>query len=329
MTASRLKGRVQHLLALADIQLNGNRPWDIQVYTEAFYPRVLSHGSLGLGESFVEGWWDVAALDGFLFRLLDAHLERRVKTFDDRWAAAKARLINLQKPRRAFQVGAHHYDIGNDLYEAMLGHRMVYSCGYWLCAQDLDAAQEDKLDLVCRKLMLEPGVRVLDIGCGWGETLKFAAERYGISGVGVTVSEEQARFARKLCRGLPVQIHLQDYRDINMQFDRILSLGMFEHVGVKNYRRYFEKVKSCLTSDGLFVLHTIGKNISANNIDPWIGKYIFPNSMIPSAAQITLRRRRLVRDRRLAQFWCRLRAHTGCLARQRGKRLVNTWLKIR
>ncbi|MBO7942481.1 class I SAM-dependent methyltransferase, partial [Streptomyces sp. S9] len=121
--------------------------------------------------------------------------------------------------RRSFTVGERHYDLGNDLYRAMLGQRLVYSCGYWrdrngAALRDLDAAQEAKLDLVCRKLGLKPGMRVLDIGCGWGEALKFAAERYGIVGVGVTVSHEQAEFARELCAGLPVEIRLQDYREL-------------------------------------------------------------------------------------------------------------------
>jgi cyclopropane-fatty-acyl-phospholipid synthase len=167
----------------------------------------------------------------------------------------------------------------------------VYSCGYWKNATDLDAAQEAKLDLVCRKLGLAPGQRVLDIGCGWGEALKFAAERHGVHGVGVTVSEEQAQFARELCAGLPVEIRVQDYREVGKgdggeRFDRIWSIGMFEHVGVKNYRAYFETVRRCLAADGLTLLHTIGGNLSTNHTDPWIAKYIFPNSMIPSAQQL-------------------------------------------
>ena len=168
----------------------------------------------------------------------------------------------------------------------MLGRRLVYSCGYWSVARDLDAAQEAKLDLVCRKLGLVPGMRVLDIGCGWGEALRFAAERHGVHGVGVTVSVEQAEYARRLCAGLPVEIRVQDYRELDERFDRSYSIGMFEHVGRKNYRNYFEVVRRCLVDDGLSLLHTIGGNVSTNHTDPWIEKYIFANSMIPSAAQI-------------------------------------------
>lgn len=286
MSLQLLKQRVQRLLEPADVRLDGHRPWDIQVYDEAFYPRVLAHGSLGLGESFMDGWWEAQALDSFLFRLLRAQVDRHVRTFDDVWTAIRAKFVNLQKRRRAFEVGERHYDLGNDLYRAMLGERLVYSCGYWRDANNLDGAQEAKLDLVCRKLALRPGMRVLDIGCGWGEALKFAAERYGVSGVGITVSHEQVDLARELCHGLPIEIRLQDYRDLEERFDRVMSIGMFEHVGVKNYRRYFEQVRRCLPESGLFLLHTIGTNLSAACTDPWIDKYIFPNSMLPSAAQI-------------------------------------------
>src|SRR5512143_1976924 len=286
MRVQFLKERVQHLLEPAGIHLNGDRPWDIRVYEEAFYPRVLAHGSLGLGEAFMDGWWEAPALDSFMFRLLRAELDRQVRTFDDIFAVLRAKVVNLQKRARAFEIGERHYDLGNDLYRAMLGRHLVYSCGYWRRAQDLDSAQEAKLDLVCRKLGLQPGMRVLDIGCGWGEALRFAAERYGVSGVGIRVSGEQAELARDMCRGLPVEIRLQDYRDLDERFERVVSIGMFEHVGVKNYRRYFEVVRRCLADDGLSLLHTIGGNTSSVTTDPWIAKYIFPNSMLPSAAQI-------------------------------------------
>jgi cyclopropane-fatty-acyl-phospholipid synthase len=286
MRASYLKQRVESLLAIADVRPGGRRPWDIAVRDDAFYGRVLTAGSMGLGESFMEGWWDAPEPDAFLAHVLDARLDRRVRTMADLWAWLRARAGNRQDRIRAHEVALRHYDLGNDLYRAMLGKRMVYSCGYWREAQDLDAAQEAKLDLVCRKLMLREGQRVLDIGCGWGEALKFACERYGVSGVGITVSREQAEYARELCSGLPIEIRLQDYRDLDERFDRIFSIGMFEHVGVKNYRAYFEAVRRCLPADGLSVLHSIGNNESTVCTDAWIEKYIFPNSMLPSAAQI-------------------------------------------
>lgn len=286
MVIEPLKKKVRDILNAADIELNGNRPWDICVHSDAFYPRVITRGSLGLGETFMDGVWDAASLDGLIGRLLHAHVDRHVRTMVDVAVALWARASNLQQPRRAFEVGRRHYDLGNDLYRAMLGRHMVYSCGYWRDASTLDAAQEAKLDLVCRKLQLQPGMKVLDIGCGWGEALRFAAERYGVSGVGITISREQADFARDLCRGLTVDIRLQDYRELEEPFDRVFSIGMFEHVGVKNYRTYFEVVRKCLPRDGLFLLHTIGSNTSMTHTDPWIAKYIFPNSMLPSAAQI-------------------------------------------
>lgn len=291
MSQERFRHRVTALLAEADVQVDGTRPWDLQVHDLHFYARVLGQGSLGLGESYMDGWWDSMSLDGLLSRLLEARLDQRVQGAGEAWDALRARFFNLQTRQRSRQVGERHYDLGNDLYAAMLGKRLVYSCGYWtrpdgtVCA-DLDAAQEAKLDLVCRKLKLEPGMRVLDIGCGWGEALKFAAERYGVSGVGVTISREQADYARMLCAGLPIEIRLQDYREIHDCFDAVFSIGMFEHVGVKNYRAYFEMAQRCLSPGGLFLLHSIGTQRSVTHTDPWIARYIFPNSMLPSAAQV-------------------------------------------
>lgn len=278
--------RLQTLLSDADVRIDGSRAWDLQINDPHLPSRVLAGGSLGLGESYMDGWWDAASLDGFLFHLLDARIDQRTHSLAELWDGLRAHLLNLQKGHRAFEVGERHYDLGNDLYRAMLGKRLVYSCGYWRQAENLDDAQKAKLDLICRKLGLRPGMRVLDIGCGWGEALKFAAERYGVSGVGITISREQAVFARELCAGLPIEIRVQDYREVEEPFDRILSVGMFEHVGVKNYRTYFEVARRCLSDEGLFLLHTIGGNQSVTHTDPWIGRYIFPNSMLPSAAQI-------------------------------------------
>ena len=282
-----LQERVTGLLHEAGVQIDGTRPQDIQVHDPRFFARVMAHGSLGLGESYMDGWWDANVLDEFLFHLMQAHLDERVHGWREVADALKARLFNLQAGQRSYEVGRRHYDLGNDLYQAMLGQRLVYSCGYWRNANDLDAAQEAKLDLVCRKLGLRPGQRVLDIGCGWGEALKFAAERYGVSGVGITISQEQADYARELCAGLPIEIRLQDYRELDEPFDAIFSIGMFEHVGDKNYRSFFDVARRCLSPRGLLLLHTIGSNVSRHRTDPWIARYIFPNSMLPSAAQIS------------------------------------------
>ncbi|WP_235565340.1 cyclopropane fatty acyl phospholipid synthase [Lysobacter sp. Root494] len=286
MRIPHLRHRLERLLAHADVRVDGDRDWDLQMHDPRLPMRLLAQGSLGLGESYMDGWWDARSLDGLLYHLLDARIDERVRGIAAYLDGLRAQLFNLQTRSRSFTVGERHYDLGNDLYAAMLGKRLVYSCGYWREATTLDEAQEAKLDLVCRKLGLQPGMRVLDIGCGWGEALKFAAERYGVSGVGVTISREQADYARRLCDGLPIEIRVQDYRELDEKFDRVFSIGMFEHVGVKNYRRYFEVARTCLPEDGLFLLHSIGSNQSQHHTDPWIARYIFPNSMLPSAAQI-------------------------------------------
>jgi cyclopropane-fatty-acyl-phospholipid synthase len=283
---SQAHARIGELLNFAGVRIDGDAPTDMRVHDPRLYARILAHGSLGLGEAYMDGWWDSVDLDGFLFRVIDTRLDERVGGLEDAWLYLKSRFLNLQHGRRAYEIGEHHYDLGNDLFQAMLGKRLVYSCGYWKGARDLDGAQEAKLELIFNKLGLKPGMRVLDIGCGWGEALKLAAERHGVSGVGVTVSQEQAEYARELCRGLPIEIRLADYRTLDERFDRVFSIGMFEHVGVKNYRTYFEVARRCTAQDGLFVLHCIGSNVSSNHTDPWIAKYIFPNSMIPSAEQI-------------------------------------------
>lgn len=283
----RLRKTADDLLSLADVQINGPHPWDITVHNENFYRRVLDQGSLGLGESYMDGWWDCARLDQFFDRIVRADLEHKVRL---NWRllvqALWARVFNLQSKRRAFEVGERHYDLGNDLFEHMLDKRMVYSCAYWKNAHSLDRAQENKLDLICRKIGLKAGMRVLDIGCGWGSFVRYAAERYGAEAVGITVSKEQVALGRERCAGLPVEIRLQDYRDVDETFDHVVSVGMFEHVGYKNYRIFMKHVHNCLKDDGLFLLHTIGGDRSVKAPEPWTNKYIFPNGLLPSVQQI-------------------------------------------
>lgn len=278
------------MLERAEIAWNGTNPWDIRVRDPGFAKRVLTQGSLGVGESYMDGQWDCERLDEMLFRVMQVDLDRSLPKFRELWAAFLAHLFNPQTPTRSFKVGERHYDIGDDLYLRMLDRRMIYSCAYWKQADTLDSAQEAKLDLVCRKLQLQPGMRVLDIGCGWGGAAQFAAERYGVNVVGVTVSRNQAALARERCKQLPVHILLQDYRELTREytgyFDRIYSLGMFEHVGEHNYREYFNTARRLLAPHGLFLLHTIGANVTPAANDPWIERYIFPNSMIPSMKQI-------------------------------------------
>ncbi|TAL74575.1 MAG: cyclopropane fatty acyl phospholipid synthase [Rhodanobacter sp.] len=287
MAAISMKQRAEALLKHAGIRIDGAAPSDIQVHNSRLYARVFAHGPLGLGEGYMDGWWDAADLPGFLTRLLGAHLDEHLHTLNMLVAHLRARYLNRQRGKRAFVIGKAHYDLGNELFAAMLGKYMMYSCGYWAQANTLDDAQAAKLDLIFRKLRLAPGQRVLDIGCGWGVALKYAAEHYGVGGVGVTVSHAQAAYARGLCKGLPIEIRLQDYREVPETFDAVYSIGMFEHVGGKNYRNYFETVRRCLKPEGLSLLHCIGSNSAPAQTDPWIEKYIFPNSMIPAASQVT------------------------------------------
>lgn len=277
---------VEDALALGDIQIDGSRPWDIQVHDHRFYKRVLREDALGLGESYMEEWWDVEALDEFFSRLLQIDLGDVRMSWRRKWTLFKDRFLNRQSKGRALLSGKHHYDRGNDLFEVMLDPEMNYTCAYWKNADTLAEAQEAKVDLVCRKLDLQPGQTVLDIGCGFGSFMKHAVENYGVSTVGVTVSEEQVALGRERCEGLPVEFRQQDYRDVTGTFDHVVSLGMFEHVGPKNYRTFFEKVDECLKEDGLVLLHTIGNRFSDRTTDPFTEKYIFPNGVIPSIRQI-------------------------------------------
>ncbi len=277
----------QEILELSDVHINGDRPWDIQIHNPEFYERVLSGGSIALGESYMDGWWDCKVPDQFFEKILEAQLYKKVKTKQMLWIIFKAKITNAQKRSKAFEIGKRHYDLGNNLFSIMLDKGKNYSCGYWEKAKTLDEAQEAKLDLVCRKMGLKPGMKVLDIGCGWGGFAKYAAENYGANIHGITVSGEQIKFANEFCKGLDVKIELMDYRELKEKYDRIVSIGMFEHVGYKNYRTFMKVVQRCLKADGLFLLHTIGGNNSVNFIDPWANKYIFPNGMLPTAKQIS------------------------------------------
>jgi cyclopropane-fatty-acyl-phospholipid synthase len=285
----------QKLLNPSGVVLDGPNPWDPKLHDERVIDRLLAEGPIAVGESYMDGWWDVEDMAGFTARVMDSDSSSAVYSMQVLpliWAVIKARVVNLQSKKRAFQVGEEHYDIGNDLYERMLDKRLTYSCGYWSSptgvAKNLDEAQEAKLDLICRKIGLKKGDRVLDIGCGWGSFAIYAAEKYGAKVVGVTVSKEQAALARERAKGLPVEIRLQDYRAISDgPYDHVVSVGMFEHVGYKNYRTFFELARKLLKEDGLFLLHTIGAKETFKFIDPWLDKYIFPNGYVPSAPQIT------------------------------------------
>ncbi len=284
----RKENLIKEILDGAGVSINGSMPWDLKINDPRFYDRILKEGSLGLGEAYMDGWWDCERLDEFFSRIMPLEPENKIR---NSWKLLLrvlfSSILNPGRKSKAFTVGERHYDIGNELYVKMLDKRMAYSCGYWKDANNLDDAQEAKLDLTCRKLGLKNGDRVLDIGCGWGSLAKYATEHYGVTVVGITVSRQQVELGTKVCQGLPVEIRLQDYRDINEKFDHIVSIGMFEHVGLKNYRTYLQIAHRCLGDGGLFLLHTIGDSYSKKATEPWTDKYIFPNSLIPSMKQIS------------------------------------------
>jgi cyclopropane-fatty-acyl-phospholipid synthase len=279
---------VRELFALADIQIGGTRPGDIRIHDTRFYERLLRDASIGLGESYMEDWWETEALDVMIEKIVRADLKQKVKgNWRLRALTVKSALLNLQSKGRASAAVAAHYDIGNDLYTRMLDERLNYSCGYWKAgATTLAEAQEAKLELVCRKLGLEPGMRVLDIGCGWGGFAGWAAEKYGCTILGVTLSKEQLALGRQKCRHLPVELRLCDYRDVTGTFDRVVSIGMMEHVGPKNHRDLMHVIERSLVSDGVALVHTIGNNRSRRHGTPFIEKYVFPHAVAPSLAQL-------------------------------------------
>ena len=288
---NRYESLVRDLLQQAGITLGGSAPHDLHVHDARFFERVVAEGSLGLGESYMDGWWSCGQLDEFFCRLLRARVDSKVRLpWRQVLAAGVARVLNRQSSRRASQVATVHYDLGAEFFEAIMDPSMAYSCGYWKDAQTLADAQAAKLDLTCRKLQLSPADRVLDIGSGWGSLVRFAAQHYGCASLGVTISAPQADYSRRRCAGLPVTVVRADYRAITSRdhgrFDKVVSIGMFEHVGPKNYRTFMRVVDDVLTPDGLFLLHTIGDNVSRQRCDPWLDRYIFPNGVAPSVRQI-------------------------------------------
>jgi cyclopropane-fatty-acyl-phospholipid synthase len=330
---------LQELLNNAGIKVNGNNSCDIQVHDARTYDQILSKWSLGLGESYVNGYWDCERLDEMLNRLLKVDLNMAVHgraKFRLLAEIARAKLFNLQSTKRAFQVGERHYDAGNDIFKSILDSRMIYSCAYWEFAQNLEQAQTHKLELICRKLELKKGERLLDIGCGWGGLAAYAATHFGVSVVGITVSKEQQKIAQERCQGLPVEIKLIDYRKLEGKFNKIVSVGMFEHVGEKNYRDYCQTASRLLEDQGLFLLHTIGSDVRIARTDPWIDRYIFPNGKIPCASELSTALEGLFLiedwhnfgcdyDRTLMEWYRRLESHWPTLSQHYSERFYRTW----
>ena len=276
------------LLSKAGVPIDSPAAHSLRVKDQRMWDRVVAQRQLGLGEAYIDGWFECDALDEMLTRLISVDAAKAIPLRPKiAMHAIRSTLVNNQTRKRAIQNARHHYNIGNDLYEKMLDKRMIYSCGYWQEANDLDSAQEAKLDLVCQKLKLEPGMKILDIGCGWGGFLEFAATRYGVTGLGVSPAEEQVAIASKRCRDLPIEIKQLDYRDLLGKFDRIVSIGMMEHVGPKNLQQFFAKCDELLNENGMMLHHTIGSLISKHHTDPFFDRYIFPGGVLPSLSQIS------------------------------------------
>lgn len=288
-----IKRYFTNFLGKAGVQINGDQPADIRVNDERLFKKMFLEPTLGAGEGYMKGWWDCERLDEFFNKLCRSNLDSKLYR---KWLLAVLgvvnKLVNLQTKFRSKQVAEQHYNLGNDLYRHMLGETMAYTCAYWKDAQTLDEAQRAKFELICRKIHLKPGERVLDLGCGWGTLTKYMAEKYGCEVVAVNISEEQVKYAREINKDLPVTICLNDYRDDHLYnptkkpFDKVVSVGLCEHVGYKNYRGFMEVALRNMKEHGLFLLHTIGKNESGAYVNPWIHKYIFPNGILPSVKLI-------------------------------------------
>jgi cyclopropane-fatty-acyl-phospholipid synthase len=335
---SRSEQIVCDLLRDTDIRLDGSRPSDIVVHNKRFFTRLLRDGALGFGESYMDGMWDCEALDELVGKLVRARLDKKVRA---NWSRVvhvmRARALNLQSTLRAFQIGERHYDLGNDLYQAMLDREtMAYTCAYWRDADTLEAAQRAKLDLVCRKLGLRPGMRVLELGCGWGSFARYAAAEYGVSVTGFTVSRDQVDLGSKRCAGLPVELRLDDYRNARGMYDAVVSIGLLEHVGYKNYRTYMEVVDRCLKPDGTALIHCIGGNESTKTVNEWFHRYIFPNALLPSLSQLAAAAEGLFviedvhnfgpdYDRTLIEWWRRFDAAWPELRDAYGDRFYRMW----
>ena len=338
MDERRAADVITEALTGAGITIGGDAPWDVKITDDRLFQRVLRDGTLGVGESFVDGWWDCDALDQMIDKVVRANLP---STLGKSWVlvaqTVRAKLFNRQAAR-AFEVGERHYDVGNDLYRAMLGPRMMYTCAYFhgAGAANLDAAQDAKLDLVCRKIGARPGMRVLELGCGWAGFASFAAEHYGARVVGYTVSREQVAWAKQHYGHLDIDIRHDDYRNATGTYDAVVSIGLMEHVGPKNHRPYLEQAVRCLAPGGVVFIHTIGGTDAKVSIDPWFEKYIFPNAAIPSLGQLTTAMEGVVvpedvqnigphYDKTLMAWWQNFEAAWPSLRDKYGDRFYRAW----
>lgn len=268
---------------------NGEPEFTVKMNKELQKKDLVTSTSLALGEAYMRGDIDV---DRDLFEVLDLFLGQMGKFSTDKSALQKIINTSRSKKNQKKEVQSH-YDIGNDFYRLWLDETMSYSCAYFKSDEDsLYQAQVNKAEHILDKLQLKEGMTLLDIGCGWGFLLKLAAKKYGVKGVGITLSEEQcSQFQKDIQEeGLSDQLEarLMDYRDLEksgMQFDRVVSVGMIEHVGRGNYGLFLQNVEKVLKPGGLFLLHYISA-LREHEGDAWVKKYIFPGGVIPSLREI-------------------------------------------
>jgi cyclopropane-fatty-acyl-phospholipid synthase len=264
MNSENAEARVRDLLARAGVAVDGGRPWDIRVANPAFYRRALDGGSLAVGEAYADGWWEAERLDEFFHRVFKAGLHERLAPSPwSGWRSLAGRLFGRRGRTHAPEA------LGSDVFRAMLGRRMSGACAYWKDARALDDADEAALELACRKLELKAGMSVLDMGSGWGAFARYAAERHGVSVVGVDISQERVQLARELCKGLPVALRVQDYEEVRGRFDRVVSLGLMEHAGAGSCRAVMAAAARCLKADGVALIHTAARNRAAGPRERW------------------------------------------------------------
>lgn len=290
MIRSKIQQVVTEQLSRSGIRVGTDHPWDIQVHDPRFYQRLAMQGSLGAGESYVEGWWDCQRIDLLAERVLQSGLANQWgRNLRAGMGSILRRLINPQRGKRSEKVALLHYNIDPAFFEMLLGPTMNYSCAYWRSSRSLDDAQRQKMHLIGKKLDLGPQDRALDIGCGWGGLAHYLSSVFGCSVVGITNSTSQARYANeRFGSHLCTFIHC-DYKAFDPRahggFTKVVSVGMFEHVGIRNYQAFFGLCRRAIPSDGLILLHTFGRTIE-RDFDPWTDRYIFPNSYLPTIQDI-------------------------------------------